>query len=214
MKKITLLSIIILSLFLSSAKAQDLIVKIDGTIIKAKITEVTDELIKYKKADNPDGPIYSASKSTLRAINYENGTVEKFEASPKVTKKNDEDEDEDSEAEEKPKKNPILEDAPLKRTIEGIAKDVGEQLLRSCSNGKVDNSTTSIYWDGVYKDAITGEINVPIITTWKPKWSESDSKWIKGKIVISADGKKKWIYQNDNGLLFSGCGKEFKIKQN
>jgi len=211
MKNFTLLCILIFCLFFK-AKSQDLIVKSDGTIIKSKIIEVTEDIIKYKKADNPNGPIYSVSKSFLTAINYENGTVEKFEEKSKVAKKIDD--DEDSEVEEKPKKNPLLEDESLKRTIEGITKDVGEQLLKNCSNGKIDNSTTSIFWDGVYKDAISGEINVPIITTWKPKWSESDSKWIKGKIVISSDGKKKWIYQNDNGLLFSGCAKEFRIKQN
>ena len=212
MKKTILLVTSTLCLFISSLKAQDLIVKIDGTIIKAKITEVTDEDVKYKKADNLEGPVYTASKVNLSAINYENGTVEKFEVKPKAAENKNEVEDDYIEGEEAPKKNALLEDEQMKRTIEGIAKDVGEQLLRNCANGKIDNSSTSIYWDGVFKDAITSEINIPIIISWKPKWSESDNKWIKGKIVILSDGRKKWIYQNDNGLVFSSSAKQFQIK--
>ena len=211
MKKIALLTITTLFLLVASLKAQDLIVKTDGTIIKGKISEITDDAVKYKKADNLDGPLYSIAKSSVSAINYENGTVEKFEASAKASKEKNE--DEDSEENEAPaKKNPILDDEQMKKTIEAIAKDVGEQLLSSCANGKIDNSVTSIYWDGVFKDAITGELNIPIILTWKPKWTEGDGKWIKGKILITSDGNKRWIYQNDNGLLFSGCPKQFRIR--
>jgi hypothetical protein len=190
-------------------QAQDMIVKKDGSIIKAKIIEVSDESIKYKKADNPDGPTYTALKSNLTSVNYANGEVEKFESSEKTDKKS---EDEDSEKEEKPKSNPILEDANLKKTVEGIAKDCGEQLIRNCANGKVDNSTTEIFWDGVYKDAITSEIIVPIRASWKPKWTDGSGKWIKGKIIVGRAGEKKWIYQNDNGLAFSSCAKGFKFK--
>ncbi|MDO8999819.1 MAG: hypothetical protein Q7W45_08645 [Bacteroidota bacterium] len=209
MKKLVFLCLFsIVSFFV---KAQDMIVKKDGSIVKVKVIEIGEETIKYKKSDNPDGPTYSVSKSSLTSINYENGEVEKFESSEKVAKKN-EDEDEDSEKEEKPKKNPVLEDENLKKTIEGVAKDCGEQLIRNCANGKVDNSTTEVFWDGVYKDAITNEIIVPIRASWKPKWTDGAGKWVKGKVLIGTDGKKKWVYQNDNGLAFSSCAKGFKFK--
>lgn len=209
MKKLVLLCLfLVVSCFV---KAQDMIVKKDGSIVKVKVLEVGEDAIKYKKADNPDGPTYSVAKSNLTSINYANGEVEKFDTAEKVTKKS-EDEDEDTEKEEKPKKNPVLEDENLKKTIEGVAKDCGEQLIRNCANGKVDNSTTEIFWDGVYKDAITTELVVPIRASWKPKWTDGSGKWIKGKILIAADGKKKWIYQNDNGLVFDGCAKGFKFK--
>jgi len=211
MKQIAFLTITTIFLLASSLKAQDLIVKTDGTIIKGKISEISDDAVKYKKADNPEGPMHSISKSSVSAINYENGTVEKFEASSKGSKAKNEDEDSE-EAEEPSKKNPILDDEQMKKTIEAIAKDVGEQLLNSCANGKIDNSVTSIYWDGVFKDAITGELVVPIITTWKPKWTDGDGKWIKGKVMVSSDGNKKWVYQNDSGLMFSSCAKQFRIR--
>lgn len=213
MKKLnSLLLLLILCSFGYLVKAQDMIVKTDGSIVKAKIVEIGDDVIKYKKADNPDGPLYSVSKSNITSINYADGTVEKFEA--EKPKKQKENEDEDSEeAEEKPKENPILKDEALKRSLEAISKDIGEQLIRSCANGKIDNSSTSIYWDATYKDPITGDIVMSMITTWKPKWTDGHGKWIKGKVIINKAGEKKWVYQNDNGLMFSGCGKEFKIKQ-
>ncbi len=208
MKNLIRSAVFFLMLSCGLVKAQDMIVKKDGTIIKAKVTEVNEESVKYKKADNPDGPLYSISKENITAINYANGDVEKMEAAKKP--KNEDDVDEDGE--EKPKGNPILDDPQLRRTIEAIAKDVGEQLLHSCANGKVDNSTTEIYWDAVFKDAITNELNISILTSWKPKWTDGSGKWIKGKIIVSPSGEKKWVYQNDNGKTFSGCARGFKIK--
>jgi hypothetical protein len=48
--------------------------------------------------------------------------------------------------------------------------------------------------------------------SWKPKWTDGAGKWIKGKVIVGTDGSKKWVYQNDHGLTFSGCAKNFKIK--
>jgi len=210
MKKLFTLTFAFIALSCSFLKAQDMIVKKDGSIVKAKITEISEDQIKYKKADNPDGPSYTLSKENVTSINYANGEVEKFDTKAKPSKKNEDDEDEAEE--EKPKKNPILADEALKKTIEGIAKDVGEQLIRNCANGKVDNSTTEIFWDAVYRDAITNELNIAIIASWKPKWTDGSGKWIKGKIIVNSAGEKKWQYQNDNGLTFSGCAKGFKIR--
>jgi len=209
MKKIFILTIVVFSFSCSVIKAQDLISKKDGSIIKVKISEINEESVKYKKFDNLDGPMYTIDKTSINSINYANGEIEKFESETKTTTKNEDGEDE----EEAPtKKNPILADEQLKKTIEGIAKDAGEQLIRNCANGKVDNSTTEIYWDAVYKDAITNELNISIIASWKPKWTDGSGKWIKGKIIVSPTGEKKWMYQNDNGLAFSGCAKGFKIR--
>lgn len=211
MKKISLF--ILFTLLTTLISAQDMIVKKDGAIVKAKITEVGEESIKYKKSDNPDGPTYSISKDNITSINYANGEVEKFaDATKKVEKKENEDEDKQEEGEEKPKKNEILDDPNIKKTVESIARDVGEQLLRSCANGKIDNSTTEVYWDQTFKDAISKEINIAIKTSWKPKWTDGGGKWIKGKIIVGSDGKKRWVYQNDSGLTFSSCPKGFKIQ--
>lgn len=60
--------------------AQDIIVMRDGSIVQSKVTEITTSEVKYKKYSNPDGPLYTIDKSTILAINYENGEKETFEA--------------------------------------------------------------------------------------------------------------------------------------
>ena len=57
-----------------SVKAQDLIILKDGNEISAKVMEVNQAEIKYKKFDNPEGPSYSVLKSDVFMIRYKNGT--------------------------------------------------------------------------------------------------------------------------------------------
>lgn len=63
------------------AYAQDLITRKDGTDIQAKILEVTTSEVKYKKASNPDGPIFTISKSDILIVRYANGENEIFDDS-------------------------------------------------------------------------------------------------------------------------------------
>jgi len=61
--------------------AQDIIVTVDSqneSRIRAKVTEVTADSVKYKNFDNQDGPVYSLTKSVVSAIIYESGNVETF----------------------------------------------------------------------------------------------------------------------------------------
>jgi hypothetical protein len=76
MKKIFLLLVAIF--FINVLNAQDLIIKKNGDEINAKVQEVGVTEIKYKKADNPDGPIFSMLKSDVFMIKFENGTKEVF----------------------------------------------------------------------------------------------------------------------------------------
>ena len=73
MKRI-LFVILTLGLFTISIYSQDIITTKSGEDIKAKITEVTQTEIKYKKFDNLEGPIFSILKSEVIMIVYENGT--------------------------------------------------------------------------------------------------------------------------------------------
>lgn len=59
--------------------AQDLIVKRDGSIIQAKVSEIGMSEVKYKKWSNQDGPSYIIPKNEVLAINYQNGEKETFE---------------------------------------------------------------------------------------------------------------------------------------
>ncbi|MEO5569693.1 MAG: hypothetical protein ABIT08_02600 [Bacteroidia bacterium] len=77
MKKIvTLIAFIIACQFAYSQ--QDVIIMKTGDEIKSKVLEVGSNEIKYKKADNIDGPAYSVAKSDVFMIKYENGTKDVF----------------------------------------------------------------------------------------------------------------------------------------
>ncbi len=64
-----------LSVFgVSTAQAQDNILLKNGTEIKAKVLEVSGSQLKYRRQDNPDGPIYTTGIADVLLINYANGT--------------------------------------------------------------------------------------------------------------------------------------------
>ena len=56
----------------------DIIVLKNGNEIKAKVLEITTEVVKYKRCDNLDGPLISIAKPKLFMIRYKNGTKEVF----------------------------------------------------------------------------------------------------------------------------------------
>ncbi len=59
--RLMVLGILILSSSLiSNVYSQDIIIKTNGDEIKAKVLEVTPEIVKYNKYDYLDGPIYSS----------------------------------------------------------------------------------------------------------------------------------------------------------
>jgi len=63
--------------------SQDMITYKNGTEVKAKVLEVNSSEVKFRKMDNPDGPLYTALKSELFMIKYENGTTELFSSETK-----------------------------------------------------------------------------------------------------------------------------------
>lgn len=77
MKKLLVFLLLMCS---ASISAQDVIVKKDGSTIVSKVLEVGQDVIKYKKFNNLDGPTYSISKLELQSINYQNGAKDTFSA--------------------------------------------------------------------------------------------------------------------------------------
>ena len=61
-----------------SAYAQDVIMKKNGEEFNAKVLGITTEVVKYKRSDNPDGPLISILKSEVFMIKFANGTKEVF----------------------------------------------------------------------------------------------------------------------------------------
>jgi hypothetical protein len=64
--------------------SQDIITLKTGDEIKAVVSEIDNEIIKYKKFENPTGPFYNLDKGDVFMIKYENGTKEIFNTEPVV----------------------------------------------------------------------------------------------------------------------------------
>ena len=64
--------------------AQDTIVKKDDSRISAKITEVHNDEIHYKKFNNLEGPTYVIETAKITSIIYENGEVETYDVKPAI----------------------------------------------------------------------------------------------------------------------------------
>ena len=79
MKKQIILTM--LSLSALNVVAQDVVVKKDGGTILAKVLEVNQDNIKYKKFSNQNGPTYTINLSDVMSVNYENGEKETFDVS-------------------------------------------------------------------------------------------------------------------------------------
>jgi len=56
----------------------DVIIMKSGEEISAKVTEVGEDLIKYKLCDNQDGPLFIITRSKVFMIKYPNGTKTVF----------------------------------------------------------------------------------------------------------------------------------------
>ncbi|MBQ3044233.1 MAG: hypothetical protein IJD53_07295 [Alistipes sp.] len=67
-----------LSYFSHTVFAQDIITFTDGKTVEAKVLEVTQDEIKYKKYRYQEGPLYSVNKGTVKQIKYAYGEIEEF----------------------------------------------------------------------------------------------------------------------------------------
>ena len=81
MKKLllVLLSFVLISSF---SFAQDVIIKKNFDEIECVVLEVGIDIIKYKRYDNPDGPVYSIGKEDVATIKYKNGVKDVFNVQP------------------------------------------------------------------------------------------------------------------------------------
>jgi len=77
----TLLAFIAINI---TAFSQDVITQKTGEDIQAKILEVNQTEIKYKKFDNQTGPTFTVLKSDVLMIRYENGTKDIFNQTKEV----------------------------------------------------------------------------------------------------------------------------------
>lgn len=72
------LMISILCLIQILMTAQDTIYKRNGEIIAAKVFEINQKDVSYKRADLPDGPLFISNKNEIKKIKYLTGSVDSF----------------------------------------------------------------------------------------------------------------------------------------
>ena len=58
--------------------AQDILVRKGGEVENVKVLEVSPTEVKFKKSNNPDGPVFIENRSNLYSIKYQNGEVQLF----------------------------------------------------------------------------------------------------------------------------------------
>lgn len=77
MKRVLIIVVLFLSAGLSS-RAQDIITTRSGDSIKAKVLEVSQSEVRYKRFSSPDGPTFTLKPDEIVAIIYENGETDVF----------------------------------------------------------------------------------------------------------------------------------------
>lgn len=78
MKRKFLFSTILLLIFSFFSFAQDKLFLKNGQQIKSLIQEINPEFVKFRRFENPDGPLYSLPKSEVLKIEYKNGQTEEI----------------------------------------------------------------------------------------------------------------------------------------
>ena len=64
------------------AHAQDLLTKRNGDEVQVRVLEITPLEIRFRRTDNPDGPLISVYRTEVFMIRYANGAKEVFGAAP------------------------------------------------------------------------------------------------------------------------------------
>jgi hypothetical protein len=83
MKKYVLL--LLLCCFSVFVSAQDTLFMKSGEVIKAKIIEVNETNVSYKKTSYPEGPTFIVAKNKIAKIVYGDGSVDTFHDAPSNT---------------------------------------------------------------------------------------------------------------------------------
>ncbi len=191
-------------LFAFSTYAQDVITFTDGRTLQAKITDLNEpDYVKYKKFDNQDGPTYTVPLNTISKIKYANGSEESFTSTPPAGGNGTSTGNAELPGIFKGKFD--VNDKETENYIEAVAGNVGAKILERCT-GRVDNSTTEIFYGEVFRDDIAVELHIPILVKWD-KGLANKVRTIRGEIIIDRNGKRTWKYQGDSGITFSGCAK-------
>ncbi len=78
MKKNSHILLIVLIACTKIIHCQDIIYTVEGKVIQAKVLELTDEKLSYKKFDYQDGPVIVLDLSKVNKVVWQNGDIDLF----------------------------------------------------------------------------------------------------------------------------------------
>lgn len=192
-QKLLLLTILAIPL---QMLGEDIIVFHNGDIIRSKVVEIGQNEVKYKKASNLEGPVYSINKSDILSITFENGEIEKFEKISNEVQTNN-----------------VYKDGKI-LTIK--PNDTNKELINQYNyqyptvKGKSESKKNKIvkdaliYW-GFGDESIlsTDDIEVRFKRTTDPDDSE-DYMYLDREIIIS-------LYNKTKGVIYVDLTNTFKV---
>ncbi|KAA9333233.1 hypothetical protein F0P96_09655 [Hymenobacter busanensis] len=83
--KARLLFFLFACLLTTALQAQDLLTKRNGDEVTVRVLEVTPAEVRYKRIDNPEGPVYVLPRADVFMIKYANGTKDVLNAAAPAT---------------------------------------------------------------------------------------------------------------------------------
>jgi hypothetical protein len=78
----TTVLLIFLNLLHSTVFSQDTLIMKSGNLISSKIIEVSSDKIKYKRFDNPEGPVFIVNSTDVNIIKYKTGITDTIRINP------------------------------------------------------------------------------------------------------------------------------------
>lgn len=119
-----------------SATAKDVITKKDGSKLDAKVEEITESIIKYRKLSNPTGPIYTIPTSSVLSIVYENGTLDSFSSATEINSSPNFSDDELIKQSEQPQQNVVMEEISDSQLLKLYGIGIDNQISKQISKYK------------------------------------------------------------------------------
>lgn len=207
------------SFLFTNIYCQDIIVRANGDEIKAKVLEVTPEIVKYSKFDYLDGPIYSVYIKDITKIIYANGSEDVFNT---IEKNNTNLKGLDSGIEEKRTDTFIDERDGNEYKIVKIGDQwwMAENLkFKTKESSCLNSDSEKCKVCGYHYDFYEAKIACP-----KGWHLPTDDEWMKLEIAVGMTNiearKKGWrgtgkgqarklLIDGESGLEIEFCGKEY-----
>lgn len=130
-----ILAILVVFLCAFTASAYDVITTADNSTIKAIVSEITPTAIKYRKASNPKGPVYTLELEKVKTITYTNGTKDVFNQEEIKTSKEEQDAVAEKPSSQEVAKQPVPAATPQNPTM----TDAELLQLYTLNKDKYDN---------------------------------------------------------------------------